>query len=187
RPTSFSSSGLPRPARLLSAGRPLSPTRCTPRRIPLRLRLLLRPVTAKVILVRPTSTCLFFFFSSRRRHTRCYRDWSSDVCSSDLGGGRRGSHRPRHLLRPLPFGRAPPTIDQSIRPRPLPVSRAVGPVAVDRWPHPNSSHPRVMAGGIRTRRRHPHFRSVGGRFPPGLCAGVGRLPQPDPPAAGGDW
>ena len=28
--------------------------------------------------------CLFFF-SSRRRHTRCSRDWSSDVCSSDLG------------------------------------------------------------------------------------------------------
>src|SRR5207245_3826097 len=25
-----------------------------------------------------------FFFSSGRRHTRCYRDWSSDVCSSDL-------------------------------------------------------------------------------------------------------
>src|SRR6266436_8915263 len=28
----------------------------------------------------------FFFFSSRRRHTRCSRDWSSDVCSSDLEG-----------------------------------------------------------------------------------------------------
>src|SRR5690554_2759609 len=28
--------------------------------------------------------CFFFFFSSRRRHTRCGRDWSSDVCSSDL-------------------------------------------------------------------------------------------------------
>src|SRR3989442_11268273 len=28
---------------------------------------------------------VFFFFSSRRRHTRCGRDWSSDVCSSDLG------------------------------------------------------------------------------------------------------
>src|SRR2546429_1879058 len=27
---------------------------------------------------------LHFFFSSRRRHTRCSRDWSSDVCSSDL-------------------------------------------------------------------------------------------------------
>src|SRR5690554_8172072 len=33
------------------------------------------------------SNCMFFFFfffSSRRRHTRCGRDWSSDVCSSDL-------------------------------------------------------------------------------------------------------
>src|SRR5205809_1448126 len=29
----------------------------------------------------------FFFFSSRRRHTRCSRDWSSDVCSSDLAAG----------------------------------------------------------------------------------------------------
>src|SRR5699024_11272416 len=28
---------------------------------------------------------LLFFFSSRRRHTRSKRDWSSDVCSSDLG------------------------------------------------------------------------------------------------------
>src|SRR5699024_11986655 len=27
---------------------------------------------------------IFFFFSSRRRHTRSKRDWSSDVCSSDL-------------------------------------------------------------------------------------------------------
>src|SRR5256884_2975831 len=34
-----------------------------------------------------TTTCTlywYFFFSSRRRHTRCSRDWSSDVCSSDL-------------------------------------------------------------------------------------------------------
>src|SRR6266852_9427194 len=50
---------------------------------------------------------LFFFFSSRRRHTRCYRDWSSDVCSSDLRGapvavgtgppewGDRGDHEAR--------------------------------------------------------------------------------------------
>src|SRR5204863_4980235 len=28
--------------------------------------------------------CIVFFFSSRRRHTRSLRDWSSDVCSSDL-------------------------------------------------------------------------------------------------------
>src|SRR3712207_2851856 len=32
-----------------------------------------------------------FFFSSRRRHTRYWRDWSSDVCSSDLR--RAGVHR----------------------------------------------------------------------------------------------
>src|SRR2546430_15534619 len=32
--------------------------------------------------------CCFFFFSSRRRHTRFDCDWSSDVCSSDLHGGR---------------------------------------------------------------------------------------------------
>src|SRR2546422_976743 len=35
--------------------------------------------------VQAISVLLFFFFSSRRRHTRCSRDWSSDVCSSDLG------------------------------------------------------------------------------------------------------
>src|SRR5262245_63439176 len=32
-----------------------------------------------------------FFFSSRRRHTRCLSDWSSDVCSSDLGGPTKHS------------------------------------------------------------------------------------------------
>src|SRR5256885_8861992 len=31
---------------------------------------------------------LFFFFSSRRRHTRLQGDWSSDVCSSDLPASR---------------------------------------------------------------------------------------------------
>src|SRR5437867_8046778 len=31
-----------------------------------------------------SSLISFFFFSSRRRHTRSYGDWSSDVCSSDL-------------------------------------------------------------------------------------------------------
>src|ERR1035438_1142958 len=33
----------------------------------------------------PRRVLFFFFFSSRRRHTRCLSDWSSDVCSSDLG------------------------------------------------------------------------------------------------------
>src|SRR5438045_5003712 len=33
-----------------------------------------------------------FFFSSRRRHTRCLSDWSSDVCSSDLRRGDGPAH-----------------------------------------------------------------------------------------------
>src|SRR2546422_221933 len=51
-----------------------------------------------------------FFFSSRRRHTRCSRDWSSDVCSSDLDA--RGTPRNAVLISAavysvfalLPFG-----------------------------------------------------------------------------------
>src|SRR2546426_5452257 len=35
-----------------------------------------------------TRCFIFFFFSSRRRHTRLQGDWSSDVCSSDLPSGR---------------------------------------------------------------------------------------------------
>src|SRR5206468_8939009 len=38
------------------------------------------------ILVSRVVYVFFFFFSSRRRHTRSDRDWSSDVCSSDLDG-----------------------------------------------------------------------------------------------------
>src|SRR5204863_4818634 len=41
----------------------------------------------------------FFFFSSRRRHTRSLRDWSSDVCSSDLD--TEGIGCPRSWLRRL--------------------------------------------------------------------------------------
>src|SRR5207247_7174170 len=42
------------------------------------------------------------FFSSRRRHTRSTRDWSSDVCSSDLAereGGRRRRGITTHVTR----------------------------------------------------------------------------------------
>src|SRR5439155_12604601 len=40
----------------------------------------------------------FFFFSSRRRHTRWPRDWSSDVCSSDLRNFASGNASPRQFL-----------------------------------------------------------------------------------------
>src|SRR5207249_9614014 len=55
--------------------------------------------------------CYFFFFSSRRRHTRSKRDWSSDVCSSDLtpgalaalkkSGQQPGEFLTRHVNREL--------------------------------------------------------------------------------------
>src|SRR5215469_12633796 len=45
--------------------------------------------------------CWFFFFSSRRRHTRSLRDWSSDVCSSDLGEDGVRTLRHRLGLRPV--------------------------------------------------------------------------------------
>src|SRR5256885_5465021 len=71
-----------------------------------------------------TDICfVFFFFSSRRRHTRLQGDWSSDVCSSDLrsAGGARGSwtlRLPLELARPAidttPLPAAPP--DSLFRP-----------------------------------------------------------------------
>src|SRR5699024_12056033 len=53
-----------------------------------------------------------FFFSSRRRHTRSKRDWSSDVCSSDLDRGERAG-----LLQ---------TAVSQQRPRPRPQQTAEG-------------------------------------------------------------
>src|SRR5947209_10086804 len=40
-----------------------------------------------------------FFFSSRRRHTRYWRDWSSDVCSSDLGASAVGGDIAQVLIQ----------------------------------------------------------------------------------------
>src|SRR5256886_7704854 len=54
--------------------------------------------------------CRFFFFSSRRRHTRFDCDWSSDVCSSDLVAralvprGSRNAWAELHLLLEIPEG-----------------------------------------------------------------------------------
>src|ERR1022692_5025649 len=46
--------------------------------------------------------CCFFFFSSRRRHTRLQGDWSSDVCSSDLGKHLMPTRNFRELLEAMP-------------------------------------------------------------------------------------
>src|SRR6266436_3981546 len=67
----------------------------------------------------------FFFFSSRRRHTRCSRDWSSDVCSSDLfrisipkRPGRRSL-----VCNPKPSPAASPCANASLFIRNLPAGK----------------------------------------------------------------
>src|SRR2546429_6471121 len=57
------------------------------------------------------SVICFFFFSSRRRHTRCSRDWSSDVCSSDLTR--------RYLTYLLASQRFGPTIHKALTESPV--------------------------------------------------------------------
>src|SRR5437867_11916388 len=49
----------------------------------------------------------FFFFSSRRRHTRSYGDWSSDVCSSDLLSAIIAAEAMRRLPRLQSYGSYP--------------------------------------------------------------------------------
>src|SRR5437762_6183842 len=51
-----------------------------------------------------SSRFLFFFFSSRRRHTRYIGDWSSDVCSSDLERAAAGADRARDAAAVAPRG-----------------------------------------------------------------------------------
>src|SRR6266508_4270124 len=61
------------------------------------------------LLITENQISFFFFFSSRRRHTRWPRDWSSDVCSSDLvaTGQPVGS---RHLVEQTGLGVSPSTV-----------------------------------------------------------------------------
>src|SRR3712207_8083821 len=100
----------------------------------------------------------FFFFSSRRRHTRYWRDWSSDVCSSDLRtppcsraartstclppGGRRCARSPPP--RPAPSTAGHP--GRSHRPRPSPTT-----------PPARSEERRVREKG-RSRWLHDHLK-----------------------------
>src|SRR5207245_6350326 len=59
-----------------------------------------RRIVAHCVVVR---VAVKFFFSSRRRHTRCYRDWSSDVCSSDLLVGLWKREADQGLQTPEPY------------------------------------------------------------------------------------
>src|SRR5256884_5001976 len=78
---------------------------------------------------------IMFFFSSRRRHTRCSRDWSSDVCSSDLTPNETPSQKARCKRQKLLLGllrrrRAPTTCRRSRFPGEAPrhkLAAALGP------------------------------------------------------------
>src|SRR5438874_8920818 len=70
----------------------------------------------------------FFFFSSRRRHTRSLRDWSSDVCSSDLQARRReGLHLGRQAPRRRQGGPGDRMAQGRFRARPRPCQGHRGP------------------------------------------------------------
>src|SRR5690606_40242514 len=73
---------------------------------------------------------LFFFFSSRRRHTRFSRDWSSDVCSSDLRPASAGyqTRAGAVALGSLALGCAATALAQ-------PPSIGVAPVTLDGGPY----------------------------------------------------
>src|SRR5215469_12774999 len=79
----------------------------------------------------PLGSMSFFFFSSRRRHTRSLRDWSSDVCSSDL---------PRRL-KPAKHARVPEVNHRVvIKHKP---GAAVGLGLSSRAPHEFAGHSQV--------------------------------------------
>src|ERR1035437_1742859 len=75
--------------------------------------------------VYPTCVVLFFF-SSRRRHTRYWRDWSSDVCSSDLALGSLVSPTIPHLgiFRPALLGNFQSALLGNFRPALTPICSA---------------------------------------------------------------
>src|SRR3989475_7697397 len=66
-----------------------------------------------------TFVCVYFFFSSRRRHTRFDCDWSSDVCSSDLSFFRWAAQQSLVPFNPVEGVRGPKA------PKPLPKALGV--------------------------------------------------------------
>src|SRR2546429_367115 len=95
--------------------------------------------------------CTFFFFSSRRRHTRCSRDWSSDVCSSISLSSRcaQKGHFTRHDL----------LVDGQLRPALLSYApvRATSPTTV--LPESRTAHPRDCKRRSQSAREQPRRRS----------------------------
>src|SRR5437762_7635888 len=107
-----------------------------------------------------------FFFSSRRRHTRYIGDWSSDVCSSDLGKAIDATCRQAGLgwfmsmsaVRPSTEGSgncgSPRVPDFITRPgayiTALPPVKRLSPTAVQRWAFTSSLHVMVLPAPFTT-------------------------------------
>src|SRR2546422_7845551 len=72
---------------------------------------------------------VIFFFSSRRRHTRCSRDWSSDVCSSDLNNVFRVDQNSSELYLAPPPGKLVDCANNVMRSE----ERRVGKECRSRW------------------------------------------------------
>src|SRR5438874_1977634 len=127
----------------------------------------------------------FFFFSSRRRHTRSLRDWSSDVCSSDLGSSPRSGgacagrpgvrlHASRRYRRPALRSRARRGVGRRLRRAPRRVARCRD--LVRAGGRSGTRGPRVRAPR-RTRGvcRHPYERRAGVSVPAAVGRAVGVL------------
>src|SRR6266568_7527988 len=93
----------------------------------------------------------FFFFSSRRRHTRWNCDWSSDVCSSDLGtanhpAGDRKAGTPAGESRP-PRPGADAEACRRAGAAESRIGRAHGPLAEGEGDHQRGQRTEAAAGG----------------------------------------
>src|SRR3712207_6878246 len=100
------------------------------------VRLILRgDMTARVVFI--------FFFSSRRRHTRYWRDWSSDVCSSDLMA-EMGLGLIFPLLLILNLGMSPGLAALALIPTTVPMV-VIAPL-VGRWYDRTGGRPPLVAG-----------------------------------------
>src|SRR6266496_4344309 len=99
---------------------------------------------------------LLFFFSSRRRHTRSLRDWSSDVCSSDLSANEGGKvdrverlghvMEPADVQTPYPIAQVGPRGQEDDRDRPRGL---VGKQSFGHAPAVEAGHHHVEEDGVR--------------------------------------
>src|SRR5436305_15268020 len=96
---------------------------------------------------------IYFFFSSRRRHTSCGRDWSSDVCSSDLMGetfkelAESGKSLTRLPRREFSRRRVLEAIDEAFRSE----ERRVGKECRSRWaPYAEKQKREYVLAGLTT-------------------------------------